>query len=121
MRLTFLGKSTQGGGSPTLYRTDRDTYVVQGWCVAGESPTVVEIPESLLRYLEPGAGLAASLRSTGRRWYGDGGEWPTYTLSGTAVTDRDVLDQMNVPEHERCVEVERTRKDHGAPAARSSL
>ena len=24
MRLTFLGKETQGGGSPTLYATDRE-------------------------------------------------------------------------------------------------
>ncbi len=30
MRLTFLGKETQTGGSPTLFGTDRDTYVVQG-------------------------------------------------------------------------------------------
>ncbi|MGH3867219.1 MAG: helix-turn-helix domain-containing protein [Pseudonocardiaceae bacterium] len=30
MQLTFLGKSTQGGGSPTLFATDRDTYVVLG-------------------------------------------------------------------------------------------
>lgn len=26
MRLTFLGKNTQGGGSPTLFSTDRDSY-----------------------------------------------------------------------------------------------
>jgi hypothetical protein len=44
MQLTFLGKETQGGDSPTLYATDRDTYVVQGWTVPCAPPTVVEIP-----------------------------------------------------------------------------
>ena len=33
MRLTFLGKATTGGPSPTLYATDRKSYVVQGWIV----------------------------------------------------------------------------------------
>lgn len=54
MRLTFLGKSTQGGGSPTLYATDHDTYVVQGWRVTGEPESCVEIPASLLEHLLPG-------------------------------------------------------------------
>jgi hypothetical protein len=54
MRLKFLGKSTQGGVSPTLYETDRDTYVVQGWRVSGMPADVVEIPESLLSHLLPG-------------------------------------------------------------------
>lgn len=52
MQLTFLGKNTQGGGSPTLYATDRGTYVVQGWKVPGHE-TSVEIPKPLLRFLEP--------------------------------------------------------------------
>jgi hypothetical protein len=33
MRLRFLGKNSVPGDSPTLYATDRDTYVVQGWKV----------------------------------------------------------------------------------------
>jgi hypothetical protein len=37
MRLTFLGKDTQGGGSPTLFATDRQTYVVQGCCAMRRS------------------------------------------------------------------------------------
>lgn len=37
MRLRFLGKATQGGGSPALYATDRNTYVVQGWKVQGQT------------------------------------------------------------------------------------
>jgi hypothetical protein len=30
MRLTFLGKETQGGNSPTLWETDDGQYVIQG-------------------------------------------------------------------------------------------
>ena len=51
MRLTFLGKETQGGGSPTLFATDRDTYIVQGWKISGQSSSL-EIPKGLLRHLE---------------------------------------------------------------------
>jgi len=42
MRLTFLGKETQGGGSPTLWATDRGTYVVQGWKLPGKLRLVQE-------------------------------------------------------------------------------
>jgi hypothetical protein len=66
MRATFLGKdpeSTQGD-SPTLFatdRTDRKTYIVQGWIVTdpqaladlGDVPdgeAIVEVPEDVLRF-----------------------------------------------------------------------
>jgi hypothetical protein len=112
MRLTFLGKETQGGGSPTLYATDRETYVVQGWTVPDEPLTVIEIPEALLRHLSPNTQLATPLRSTGRRWTDDHGKtWDTYTVSGAAVTDPDALSQMNIPGHESCVEIRRRRRD----------
>lgn len=62
MKLTFLGTSSNGGQSPTLYATDRDTYVVQGWRVLDsdalaamnipEHETCVEIPKDLMAYLE---------------------------------------------------------------------
>lgn len=111
MRIAFLGKSTQGGGSPTLYVTDRDSYIVQGWRVATQASNVVEIPETLLKYLEPGDTLAALLEATGRRWHGDDGACATYTMAGAAVTDADVLAQLKVPEHETCIEVGRQRED----------
>jgi hypothetical protein len=63
VQLTFLGKSTQGGGSPTLYATDRDTYVVQGWRVPGQE-TSVEIPMGLLEYVEANTTLSVTLTST---------------------------------------------------------
>lgn len=61
MRLRFLGTDSQVGQCPTLYATDRDTYVVQGWEVTDpealddlrdvlEGETFVEIPKELLRF-----------------------------------------------------------------------
>jgi hypothetical protein len=95
MRLTFLGKETQGGGSPTLFGTDRDTYVVQGWKVAGQ-PASVEIPPRLLGYLEPHTCLGVRVHDTGRG---------SLILSGVPVTDLQALSQMDIPGHETCVEV----------------
>ena len=95
MRLRFLGKSTQGGGSPTLYATDRDTYLVQGWKVP-DKPDDVEIPHRLLGHLELGTCLGARLTDTGRG---------TFTLCGDPVIKAEVWAQMDVPGHETCVEV----------------
>ena len=54
MRLTFLGKDSIPDQSPTLYATDSDSYVVQGWIVTdpqilamvsvSDDETVVEVP-----------------------------------------------------------------------------
>jgi hypothetical protein len=33
VKLSFLGSTSQEGQCPTLYATDRDTFVVQGWAV----------------------------------------------------------------------------------------
>jgi hypothetical protein len=62
MRLTFIGKDPDSNptGSPTVYRTDRGSWIVQGWIVsdaaaldqmdipAGE--TAVEIPDRMLEF-----------------------------------------------------------------------
>ncbi len=62
MRLTLVGRDPESNptGSPTVYRTDRGSWLVQGWVVtdpealaqmdipAGE--TVVEIPNRMLRF-----------------------------------------------------------------------
>ena len=62
MKLTFLGKDSTPNDSPTLYATDRDTYLVQGYLVDPEAlaqmripngETVVEVPKRLMRYLPP--------------------------------------------------------------------
>jgi hypothetical protein len=63
MRLRFLGTGSETGECPTLYATDRDTYVVQGWAVTDPEAladlrdvlpgeTFVEIPKELLRFAE---------------------------------------------------------------------
>jgi hypothetical protein len=95
MQLTFLGKETQGGGSPTLFATDRNTYIVQGWKVP-DVPTSVEIPKRLLQHLDGMAALAVSMEDTGR---------DSFVLSGDPVTDGAALAQMDIPDHETCVEV----------------
>jgi hypothetical protein len=61
MRLRFLGKNSVPGDSPTLYATDRDTYVVQGWKVTdpevlakldpADDETCVEVPAALFVHL----------------------------------------------------------------------
>jgi hypothetical protein len=61
MRLTFLGKDSTPGDSPTLYETDRDTYVIQGWRVTDAEALsqmripaheeCIEVPKGLMKYL----------------------------------------------------------------------
>lgn len=63
MKLTFLGKDSTPNDSPTLYATDRDTYLVQGYAVTDpealaqmripHGETVVEVPKRLMKYLPP--------------------------------------------------------------------
>lgn len=63
--------------------------------------TSVEIPSRLLQHLEQGTWLAARLQETGR---------DSYILSGAAVTDPQALAQMDIPGHETCVEVGKSRE-----------
>lgn len=61
MRLTFVGSDSPSGSCPTIYETDRGTYVIQGQVVTDPDAladlrhvlpgeTFVEIPKQLLRY-----------------------------------------------------------------------
>lgn len=62
MQLTFIGKDPQSapGDSPTIYRTDRDSWVVQGWTVTDPDAlaqmsippgeTCVEIPDRIIPF-----------------------------------------------------------------------
>jgi hypothetical protein len=68
VHLTFVGKDPESnpGGSPTVYRTDRGSWVVQGWAVTDpeslaqlEIPlgeTCVEIPDRMIVFFGGGAG-----------------------------------------------------------------
>jgi hypothetical protein len=61
MQIRFLGKDSTPNDSPTLYETDRETYLVQGYVVTDpealsrmripEGETVVEVPKRLMKYL----------------------------------------------------------------------
>jgi hypothetical protein len=61
MKLQFLGKESTPGDSPTLFATDRDTYVIQGWKVTDrealsqmripDNETCIEVPRGLMRHL----------------------------------------------------------------------
>lgn len=63
MQLTLLGSTSNNGGSPTLFGTDRDTYLIQGWKVLDadtlaqlnlpEHEAVIEVPTALLRFAPP--------------------------------------------------------------------
>lgn len=66
MELTFVAKDPESvpDGSPTLYRTDRSSWVVQGWAVTDQSvlaamgipaagETCVEIPDRLVPFFQP--------------------------------------------------------------------
>ena len=61
MKLRFLGKNSTPGDSPTLYASDEDSYVIQGWKVFAndllmqldvpEGQTVIEVPPELFEHL----------------------------------------------------------------------
>jgi hypothetical protein len=62
MQLRFLGKETQTGNSPTLWETDDDQYVIQGFTLdadalaqVGNVPDgelVIRVPKKLMRHLK---------------------------------------------------------------------
>jgi len=68
MRLTFLGKDTQGGNSPTLWETDDDQYVIQGFTLDAEAlaqvgnvpagELVIRVPKKLMRHLKDAHGAS---------------------------------------------------------------
>jgi hypothetical protein len=113
MRLRFLGKNSTPTNSPTLYATDRDSYVVQGWIVTDpgvlarhdvpSDETIVEVPPALLTYLSldgldgvvsrPAAPIVDTTPNG------------NYVIRGNRVTDAETLNQMSIPGHETCVHV----------------
>lgn len=66
MHLTLIGKDPESNptGSPTVYRADRGTWVVQGWSITDaealasmsipEGETAVEIPDRMLQFFSLG-------------------------------------------------------------------
>jgi hypothetical protein len=114
MKLRFLGKNSQSGECPTLYATDRDTYLVQGWVVFAndllmqldlpEGQTAVEVPTELFEHLEKDGFHSGEFRSLEDpiMILTPGG---TYVVQGQEVTDSEALAQMEIPDYETVVEV----------------
>lgn len=115
MEIRFLGKSSEHGDSPTLYATDRSTYLVQGWKVAYpeilakldvlEDETVVEIYARLMNHLakDGKSGVVT-------RWISPivhVRENGNLVIQGKRLTDSESLAQMKVPDHEDVVEVDK--------------
>jgi hypothetical protein len=83
MRVTFLGSTSQNGGSPTLWATDRDSLVVRGYRVTdsqaladlGEVPSGeadIEIPLELLSFYQATAISDAATTATADEGAGEG-------------------------------------------------
>lgn len=113
MRLTFLGKESDHGDSPTLYATDRASYVVQGWQVTDEAvlstldipdgETVVEIYARLFHHLA-GDGVTGSVTRSAPpvvhvKQNGN------FVVQGARLVDDDARRQLAMPAHEDAVEV----------------
>ena len=64
MRIQFVGKDPESNptGSPTVYRTDRESWIIQGWVIDDpevlaemsipEGESAVEIPDRMLKFLQ---------------------------------------------------------------------
>lgn len=113
MKLRFLGKNSTPDESPTLYATNQDSYVVQGWIVTDvailarftvpDDETLVEVPAALLDHLVLD-GLDGEVTNVVPPIVGvtPGGN---YIIQGKRVTDAEALSQMSIPDHETCVHV----------------
>src|SRR5262249_564886 len=115
MRIRFLGKVTENGDSPTLYVTERSTYLIQRWKLTdpqifakldtSESETVVEIYALLMTHLTKD-GLSGFVTS----WIPPivhVKENGNLIIQGKQVTDAEALAEMKIPDHEDVVEVDK--------------
>lgn len=108
MRLRFLGSGgSNHDGCPTLFATDRGSYLVVGWKT--DRPETVEIPHLLTGFAEPCTYIGAMLGDTGRG---------TFTLTGRPVTQTEVLDQLTMETYETAIEVPKMERTYfgGVPA-----
>ncbi len=113
MKLRFLGKESKPNDSPTLYATDRDSYIVQGYIVTDppilalldltDGETLVEVPARLMVHLDKDGLSGEILRPAPPIVHvkADG----NYIMRGPRVTDAEALSQMNIPHHETCIEI----------------
>ncbi|MBT3160585.1 hypothetical protein KQH42_27805 [Streptomyces sp. CHA1] len=114
MQLRFLGKNSTPGDSPTLYATDQDSYVIQGWKVYAndllvqldvpEGQTVIEVPTELFEHLKKDGQLSGEIAQFNDpiKIVTEGG---TCILQGPEMHDAEALEQMRMPDYETCIEV----------------
>ncbi|MFE6859664.1 hypothetical protein [Nocardia sp. NPDC057668] len=94
MKLERLGGDSVNGQSPTLFHSDRSTYVIQGWRT--DRVDTIEIPHRLIQFLKPGTCFGATLHDSGHG---------TFTVTGEPVTDPEALGRIQPPDHETAIEV----------------
>ncbi|AHH20993.1 hypothetical protein NONO_c62220 [Nocardia nova SH22a] len=95
MELRFLGKGgSTNNGCPSLYATDKGTYLVQGW--ETNTAGTVEIPHLLTGFADPDTFIGTPMTDTGRG---------TFRLTGRPVTEPDVLGRLTLAEDETAIEV----------------
>jgi hypothetical protein len=114
MKLRFLGKNSTPGDSPTLYASDQDSYVVQGWKVYAqdllmqldvpEGHTVVEVPTELFEHLTKDGQASGEIESFNAPIMLVT-EQGTCLVQGPEMRDVEALSQMRLPDYEDCIEV----------------
>jgi hypothetical protein len=116
MHLTFLGKESHPKQSPTLFATDRDSYVVQGWIVTdpeilamiavSDDETIVEVSAALMAHLARDglSGDVVNVVPPIVHITANG----NCIIKGSRVTNPEALERMIISEHETCVEVSRS-------------
>jgi hypothetical protein len=113
VRLTFLGKLSENGESPTLYATDHGSYIVQGYTVADdeilakldilEGETVVEVYAGLFAFLaEDGVPGAVTSWQPPIVHVKESGN---YIVQGARLADDAARHRMAIPDHEDAIEV----------------
>lgn len=113
MKLTFLGKESKVGDSPTLYATDQDTYIVQGYKIpptedltVPDGCTAVAIYDRLLTHMTTDGAPEAAVRREPPIVAGIDEE--SCVIQGRTVTDAEVRRRIGLPDHEDCVEIPKT-------------
>ncbi|MEV5843735.1 hypothetical protein AB0M32_17420 [Streptomyces sp. NPDC051985] len=116
MKLRFLGKNSTVGDCPTLYATDRETYLVQGWRIYAnellmqlripDGETAVEVPSELFEHLTKDDLPAGEIRRV-QAPIMIGTPGGTFVVQGREVSDPEALAQMEIPDYETVVEVPR--------------
>jgi hypothetical protein len=116
VKLTFLGKESTPDDSPTLYATDQDSYVVQGWIVTdpevlarhpvADDEALVEVPPTLMGHLakDGWSGTVSNMVPPIVEVTRNG----NYIVRGKRITDEETLSQMRIPDYETCVHVTRS-------------